>query len=53
MDGFYHSWANPQQRNLFMQGDKTQNPISKESISTIRIMIENATNKKFLITLTL
>lgn len=46
MDGFYHSWANPQQRNLFMKGDKTQSPISKEYISTIRIMIENAKYKQ-------
>lgn len=46
MDGFYHSWANPQQRHLFMKGDETQSPISKEYISTIRIMIESAKYKQ-------
>ena len=46
MDGFYHSWANPQQRNLFLKGDKSQSPISKEYISTIRFMIESAKYKQ-------
>lgn len=46
MDGLYHSWANPQQRNLYIKGDKSQCPISKEFVSTIRYMIENCKYKQ-------
>ena len=48
VDGFYYSWANPQKRNLYMKGDKTQSPISKEYISTIRNMIESAKYKQYI-----
>jgi hypothetical protein len=46
MDGFYHVWANPQQRNLFMNGDKAQKPIAMECISTIRSIVERAKYKQ-------
>lgn len=41
LDGVYHIWANPQQRQLFLKGDKTQNPLGTKQVNAVRSLIED------------
>ena len=48
MDGFYHVWANPQQRNLFMAGDKTQRSIKIVYSMIVKDIIRHSKYKQLI-----